>query len=218
MKKIFIFLMLTLSVFASSQKEILMNAISTFDEFTVIPEESIPPKLLSNAKAIAIIPNVIKAGFFVGGRYGEGVLLVKNKNRWSDPLFIILKGGSFGWQIGAQSIDIILVFKTKESVENILNRKITLGADASIAAGPVGRDAGAATDIKLHSQIYSYSRSKGLFLGLSLAGSIIELDEDATIHFYKIKKYQIRDIISGKIKKEDSLTRELKKRINEYAK
>lgn len=219
MRKVIFLILFAISLFASTQKEIIMESISTFDEFTAIPEESIPPKLLSNAKAIAIIPHVIKAGFIVGGRYGKGVLLVKNKKGfWSDPLFIVLKGGSLGWQIGAQSIDIVLVFKTDESVKNVLNGKITLGADASIAAGPVGRNAEAATDIKLHSEIYSYSRAKGLFAGISLAGAVLELDESLITNFYKIPKYKIQYIIDGRIKSSSSLVNELKKRIYEYAK
>jgi len=195
-----LFLMFNVVSFASNPRVKLIEAIDVLDRFMAIPEESIPKKLLADAKAVAIIPDVIKAGFVVGGRYGVGVLLIKDKHsRWQGPYFIELKGGSLGWQIGVQSIDIILVFKSKESVRKLLDQKITLGADASIAVGPVGRSALAATDIKLDYEIFSYSRSKGFFAGVSLTGAVIEMSNDL------------------KINTDNPLAKELKKRLFEYS-
>jgi lipid-binding SYLF domain-containing protein len=132
-----------------------------------------------------VIPDVIKGGFFVGGRRGKGVLVVRSSNgEWSNPTFITLTGGSFGWQIGGQSTDVLLVFKTSRSVENISRGKLTLGADAALAAGPVGRHTGAATDARLAAEVYSYSRSRGLFAGVALEGAAISIDDSANRALY----------------------------------
>ncbi|MBI5233747.1 MAG: lipid-binding SYLF domain-containing protein [Deltaproteobacteria bacterium] len=161
------------------------DAVEVLEQLVSIPEKTIPPALLGNAGGIAIIPNVIKAGFIIGGRYGNGVLMTRKKDgQWSDPVFITLAGGSIGWQAGVESVDIILVFKNARSVEGIIRGKFTLGADASIAAGPVGRQASAATDIQLKSEIYSYSRTRGLFAGLSLEGASMQINYDANEAFY----------------------------------
>jgi lipid-binding SYLF domain-containing protein len=157
----------------------LRSASDVLHQISEIPENAIPPELLADAYGIAVIPGVIKAGFVVGGRWGKGVIAVRQNAGWSNPAFITLAGGSIGWQIGAQSTDIILVFKTRRGVENLASGKVTLGADASIAAGPVGRQASAATDAQLKSEIYSYSRSRGLFAGLALEGAVLQPDDDA---------------------------------------
>ncbi|HYA42069.1 MAG TPA: lipid-binding SYLF domain-containing protein [Syntrophobacteraceae bacterium] len=150
-----------------------------------IPESAIPPSLLHMAQGIAIFPDLLKAGFILGGRYGVGVLLVRNEDRsWGNPVFFRLIGGSIGWQIGAQSSDVILVLKSIRSLDAIYGGKFTLGADASIAAGPVGRQAEAATDIMLRAEILSYSRTRGLFAGLSFEGAAILVDYGSTASFY----------------------------------
>ncbi|MBI3024863.1 MAG: lipid-binding SYLF domain-containing protein [Candidatus Tectomicrobia bacterium] len=150
----------------------LRLAATLIREITAIPEKGMPPALLRNAHGIAIIPGVIKVGLVLGGRYGKGVLLVRNPaGGWEEPKEITLTGGSLGWQVGVQSTDVILVFKSAKSVEGFASGKITLGADASVAAGPVGRHAEAATDVQLKSEVYSYSRNRGLFVGVSLEGS-----------------------------------------------
>ena len=150
----------------------LRLAATLVREITAIPEKGMPGTLLRNAHGVAIIPGVIKVGLVVGGRYGKGVLLVRNPaGGWKEPLEITLTGGSLGWQVGVQSTDVILVFKTAKSVEGFASGKVTLGADASVAAGPVGRHAEAATDIQLKSEVYAYSRNRGLFVGISLEGS-----------------------------------------------
>lgn len=147
-------------------------AAAVVREISAIPEKAMPPALLKNAHAIAVIPNVIKAGLVVGGRYGKGVLLVRDAaGGWQAPAEISITSGSLGWQIGVQSTDVILVFKTPRSVQGLASGKVTLGADASVAAGPVGRHAEAATDIQLKAEVYSYSRNRGLFAGVSFEGS-----------------------------------------------
>ncbi|MGA2936682.1 MAG: lipid-binding SYLF domain-containing protein [Syntrophobacteraceae bacterium] len=152
-----------------------------------IPECAIPPSLLRRAQGIAIFPDLLKGAFIFGGRYGVGVLLVRNEDRsWGNPVFFRLIGGSFGWQVGAQSTDVILVLNSIRSLDAICGGKFTLGADASIAAGPVGRQAEAATDILLRAEILSYSRNRGLFVGLSLEGAVIQVDYGATAAFYNV--------------------------------
>ncbi len=168
------------------QNKIIISSVNIMNSIMKIPETSIPPRLLRSAKAIAIIPHVIKAGLVIGGRFGRGVLLVKQKNGvWSPPCFINLTGGSIGWQIGVQSTDIVLVFKNRRGVDGIVSGKFTLGADAAVAAGPVGRNALAATDGSLNAEIYSYSRSKGLFAGIALDGSVLSVNDDYNEMYYK---------------------------------
>lgn len=150
-----------------------------------MPEQEIPPALLKDAQAIAVIPGVIKAGFVIGGSYGRGLMTVRDSNgRWSQPIFLKLAAGSLGWQIGAQSTDVVLVFKTRRSVEGIIHGTFTLGADAAVAAGPVGRRGEAATDVDLKAEILSYSRSRGLFAGVSLEGAKLDIDSKANAEFY----------------------------------
>jgi lipid-binding SYLF domain-containing protein len=172
-----------------------------------LPEEDIPPALLKNAEAIAIIPGVIKAGFVVGGSYGKGVLIMRDaQGRWSAPLFLRLAAGSLGWQIGAQSTDVVLVFKTKRSVEGLTRGTFTLGADAAVAAGPVGRRGEASTDIDLKAEILSYSRSRGLFAGVSLEGSKLDIDHGANTEYYG-RRISSADIVEGKITPPESAKR-----------
>lgn len=193
------------------------DSIEVIQQIVSIPEKGIPPVLLRNAEGIAIIPGVIRAGFIIGGRYGTGVVLVRNKSgEWSNPSFISLTGGSIGWQAGVESIDIILVFKSGKSIDGIVRGKFTLGADASIAAGPVGREAQAATDIQLKSEIYSYSRSRGLFAGLALSGAALQIDDEANEDFYK-KDIRARDIFKDKGLKAPAAVDKLKKILADYA-
>ncbi len=182
----------------TSELEKVNDAIEVIEEMVEIPEEGIPEALLSNAYGIAIIPKVIKAAWVVGGRYGKGVILVRNeRGRWGNPCFVRIVGGSVGWQIGVQSADIILVFKRKKSIDSITEGKIILGADAAVAAGPVGRRAEVSTDIELKAEIYSYSKSRGLFAGISVEGSAIQIDEDANANFYNRDYLSAHDILFG---------------------
>ncbi len=183
---------------ATKEEKRVADATDVVDQLLRIPEQSIPPSLLDRAYGVAVIPNMIKAGFVVGGRYGKGVLVVRQPdNSWSNPAFIRMTGGSVGWQAGAQSTDIILVFKTPRSVEGIAKGKLTLGADASVAAGPVGRHTGAATDIRFRSEVYSYSRSRGLFAGVALEGAGISMDRKSNAAFYGSSSITPEQIFAG---------------------
>jgi len=167
------------------QREKVSDAVDVIEESFAIPDKGIPPSMLKRAKAIAVIPGMVKVGFIIGGRFGSGVLMVKGEDgKWSNPAFVTLKGGSVGLQIGAQSSDVILVFKSLKTLEGMKSGTYTLGADVGIAAGPVGRQAEAAVDTELESEIYSYARSSGLFAGISLQGAAFQFDSDANESFY----------------------------------
>lgn len=171
-------------------------------EIMKIPEKGIPPVLLRDAKAVAIIPGVLKGAFVVGGRHGTGVLSVKDDSgNWSDPLFVSITGGSVGWQVGGTSTDLILVFKNLRDVEGLMKGKFTLGADAAVAAGPVGRKVSAATDVMLKSGILSYSRSRGLFAGVSLEGAALLIDDDANAAYYNKPGIKPGEVLAGSGKK-----------------
>ncbi|NTV95445.1 MAG: lipid-binding SYLF domain-containing protein [Thiobacillus sp.] len=185
----------------------LEAATEILEKTNTMPEQEIPPALLKNAQGIAIIPGVIKAGFFVGGSYGKGILNVRDSyGRWSQPIFLKLAAGSIGWQIGAQSTDVVLVFKTRRSVENLINGTFTLGADAAVAAGPLGRRGEAATDVDLKAEIYSYSRSRGLFAGVSLEGAKLDVDKAANTEFYG-RSVRPREIMEGTVQAPATATR-----------
>jgi lipid-binding SYLF domain-containing protein len=185
-------------VYADAANRVRESA-AVIKEITTIPEATIPPVLFKDAAGIAIIPGVIKAGVVFAGRFGTGVLMVREDNgSWSLPAFVNMGGGSVGWQIGAQSTDFILVFKNKRSIDGIVNGKFTAGVDASVAAGPVGRNLEVSTDQLLKAEIYSYSRSRGLFAGLSLEGAILHIDNEAAAEFYKRPNITAREIFSGK--------------------
>jgi len=149
-----------------------------FREIMDTPDKGIPKDLLENAECVAVFPSVLKAGFIVGGRGGRGVASCRTPSGWSAPAFFNLGGASFGLQIGAQSTDFIMLFMNKGGLDSLLSDEFTLGGDASVAAGPVGRQAGASTDLKLNAQILSYSRSRGLFAGLELKGVVIKPSTD----------------------------------------
>ena len=161
------------------------NAVRVLAEIMQAPDKAIPQDLLRDAKAIAVIPDLLKVGFVFGGRRGEGLVSVKSPNgTWSNPSFITMTGGSVGFQVGVSSTDVVLIFRTQRGVDSIVRGKFTLGADASAAAGPVGRTASAATDEQLKAEIYSYSRTRGLFAGVALDGSALRIDYDANAAVY----------------------------------
>jgi len=172
--------------YGSAEVQTVVMARQSLDEFFGLSIESIPPTMLNDASGVAIFPNMIKGGFILGVNYGKGVMHVRNQDgSWSPPVMVTMGGGSVGFQAGVQAADIILVFKTPRSLNGILNgQKVTLGADASIAAGPVGRQANASTDARLGAEIYSYARSRGLFLGVSLGGSDVSIDNNANSMLY----------------------------------
>ncbi len=181
----------------SKEVERVENSIQVFKELVDLPEEGIPPALLSRAEAIAVIPGFWNAAWVIGGRHGKGVIMVrKGPKDWSYPSFISMTGGSVGFQIGVQKADIILVFKNKRSVSTIAGGKFTLGAGASVVAGPIGRKAEADTDIKFEAEIYSYSKSKGLFAGISVEGASLSMDTDANAKFYRSFDLTVEEILS----------------------
>ncbi|MEM9209499.1 MAG: lipid-binding SYLF domain-containing protein, partial [Pseudomonadota bacterium] len=198
-----VFLVCTLAIggvaaAASKEENRVADATDVVDQLLRIPEQSIPPSLLSRAYGIAVVPNVVKAGFVFGARVGKGVLVVRQPdNTWSNPAFVRMTGGSIGWQAGVQSTDIILVFKTRRSVDGITKGKFTLGADASVAAGPVGRHTGLATDIQFEAEVFSYSRSRGLFAGIALEGAGITIDKRANAAFYASPGISAKDIFAS---------------------
>lgn len=184
---------------ASREEEKIAAATDVVDQLSRIPEQAIPPSLLARAYAIAVIPNVGKGAFILGYQRGKGVLVVRrDDNTWSNPSFIKINSGSFGWQWGGQSSDIILVFKTRQGVENIQKGKLTLGADAAVAAGPVGRRTAAATDIEFKAEVYSYSRSRGLFAGVALEGSALTIDAKANAAYYGTAAISVEDAFAGR--------------------
>jgi len=164
----------------------VVSARQSLDQFFTNPGESLPAAMLQKAEGVAIFPNMIKGGFILGVNYGRGVLHVRNPDRtWSPPVMVTMGGGSLGFQVGVQSADILLVFATPRSLNGILQgQKVTLGADASVAAGPVGVQANAGTDARLGAEIYSYARSRGLFLGVSLGGADLSIDHNADSMLY----------------------------------
>lgn len=163
----------------------VQNAIEVLNTIEQSPDKSIPSDLLKEARAIAVIPSLLKAGFIFGGRRGEGLISVKRADgTWSDPSFITLTGASVGFQIGVSSTDVVLVFRTKHGVDTIVNGKFTFGVDATAAAGPVGRSASADTDQNMKAEIYSYSRSRGLFAGAAINGGALRIDYDANAEVY----------------------------------
>lgn len=162
------------------------DSIIVLNEIMKIPAKGIPTSLFRKAEGIAIFPGMMKGGFIVGIQRGNGLLAVKNNDGiWEYPRFATLTSGSVGFQAGVQSADVILFLCSRRSVESMLAGKFTIGADANVAAGPVGRETSATTDIQLTSEIYSYSRSRGVFLGVSIDGSVIEIDQKAVSTYYQ---------------------------------
>lgn len=161
------------------------KAAGVMEEILAIPDKGIPDRLVEKAHAIAVIPHTLRGAFVVGGRYGKGLIAHRNEDgSWSPPAYVRLTGAGIGFQIGASATDFVLVFTGREGLKPLLKGKIKLGADASVAAGPVGRTAAAATDVTLDSEIYSYSRSKGLFAGISLEGAALTMDDSANEKVY----------------------------------
>jgi lipid-binding SYLF domain-containing protein len=183
---------------SAREEGLLLTATEVLQDVQGMPDQRLPDTLLAHAYGIAVIPDVTKIAFFFGGRHGNGVLVVRDTltSPWSNPVFVSLTGGSWGLQAGAQSSDIILVFTTKGGIEGIAGGKLTLGADASVAAGPVGRQGSAATDVSL-AEIYSYARTRGLFGGIAVDGSVIAIDKSANADLYNKHGVTATEIFSG---------------------
>ena len=189
----------------------LEHSTEVLDELTKIPLKGIPAKLLADAEGVAIIPRVIKAGFVFGGQGGHGVVLAKDKDgNWGDPVFIDLGGASVGFQAGVESTDVVLVFRNRKSLDRLLEGKgkVTLGADAAVAAGPVGRMAAAATDGKLEAEILSYSRSRGVFAGVSLSGSILHANARSNAMFRESNRVEEQKLAAALKTKLANLSKE----------
>lgn len=196
-----------------SMDEQLSAAADVISTFSDIPEKAIPPALLRRAHAIVVIPDMVKFGFVVAGRHGKGVMSVRDGTQWSAPVFVSLTGGSVGWQAGLQSSDIVLIFTNKAGVENIASGKFTLGADASIAAGPLGRHGSASTDKTLSAEVYSYSRSRGLFAGVSVDGAKLSINDKANAAFYVAPGISAADIFNGNVEALPASARSFKQRL-----
>ncbi len=187
------------SASAAREEGRLLTATEVLEEVQAMPDQRIPDALLARAYGIAVIPDVTKLAFIFGGRHGNGVLVVRDKltDPWSNPAFVSLTGGSWGFQAGAESSDIILVFTTKRGIEGITGGKMTLGADASVATGPVGRQGSAATDMSFSAEIYSYARTRGLFAGIALDGAFMAIDRSANSALYGKSGVSATEIFSG---------------------
>jgi lipid-binding SYLF domain-containing protein len=159
-------------------------AASVLDEIQSAPDQGVPEEVLGSAECVAIVPSMLKGGFIVGARYGRGVASCRTPKGWSAPAFFTVQGGSIGLQIGGQAVDLVMLIMNQDGMRNLLSSKFKLGADASVAAGPVGRHAAADTDWKLRAQVLSYSRARGAFAGLELSGAAIKQDKDSTREFY----------------------------------
>ncbi len=169
----------------SHEAAVVESACVVLDQIMAVPASAIPQALLADAQGIAIVPGMLKGGFVIGVRHGRGVVVTRDElGNWTAPMFITITGGSIGWQIGVQATDLVLVFKTRNSVQGLTRGKFTIGGDIAAAAGPVGRQAQAATDTRLKAEIYSYSRSRGLFAGVSLDGAAMQVDGTATAAYY----------------------------------
>lgn len=211
--------LLPASVALGGEKEIqkARDAVVVLDEIMRAPDQSVPESLLRDAYAVAIIPNVVKAGFVVGGRGGKGLISVKSpQGTWSNPSYLKLAGASVGFQAGVQATDVVLVFRSKKGVDTIVNGKVTLGGDVSVAAGPVGRTAQASTDGQFKAEIYSYSRARGLFAGVALDGAVISIDHRANQAVYG-RNTTPRAIFEGRVGMPPGEIVDVRDRLEEYS-
>lgn len=177
------------------------NAIDVLDAMIEARQFKMPPALLRDCHAVIIAPDVVKGGFLVAGRHGHGVMLIRNKDGWTNPIFITITGGSFGFQAGVSATDVFLVIRNQKSLDRILkgNGKLTLGADAAVAAGPIGKQLSAATDAQMRAEILSYSHSRGIFAGVALDGDTLLIDWQANDRFYNKRDVTVTDIVGGKV-------------------
>src|SRR6267154_5186822 len=179
-------------------KERLTNAGQILDEIMSSPDKGIPQEVIDNAKCIAVVPNLIKGAFIFGGKHGRGVATCRTATGWSAPAFISVGGGSFGLQIGAEGVDLVMLVMNDKGLQHLLSSKFQISGEGSAAAGPVGRHASAGTDWKLNTEMLTYSRSKGAFAGLTLEGAVIEQDNDSTEAIYG-KDIAFRKVLTGGI-------------------
>jgi lipid-binding SYLF domain-containing protein len=169
---------------ASKASDRLQDAANVLDEIQSAPDSGIPQDILGKAECVAVVPSLLKGGFIVAAKYGRGLASCRTPTGWSAPAFFMVAGGSFGFQIGGQAIDLVMLIMNDDGMQHLLSSKFALGADASVAAGPVGRQAGGNTDWKMRAQVLTYSRARGVFAGVSLSGAVIKQDKDSTREFY----------------------------------
>jgi lipid-binding SYLF domain-containing protein len=168
----------------SEEVKRMQSAAIVMNEIMAAPDKGIPEDILSSAKCVAVVPSMIKGGFIVGGNYGKGVATCRADSGWSAPAPFLVTGGSFGLQIGGEAVDLVLLIMNERGMQQLLSSKFQLGADASAAAGPIGRHAEGNTDWKMRAEVLSYSRARGIFAGISLAGAVIKQDKDDTKDLY----------------------------------
>ena len=183
-----------LALAQQAETDRVIEAARVLEEVLAAPDKGVPEAIIEKAQAIVVIPSTVKGALLIGAQRGKGVMSVKSASGWSAPAFVTLTGGSVGFQIGGQATDIVLVVVNDRGIENLAQNTFKIGGDASVAAGPVGREATASTDYKLQAQILSYSRSRGLFAGVSLAGSTIRADRDANEKIYGVG-YSTKNIV-----------------------
>ncbi len=196
---VFLMTLLAIPLFADDRekdKDRLQSAAQVLDDVMAAPDKGIPEEILGDAKCLAVVPSLLKGGFILGGAYGKGVASCKTENGWSAPAFFRVEGGSFGLQIGGQAVDYIMVIMNDHGMQNLLSSKFKLGADASVAAGPVGRHAEGATDWKMRAEVLTYSRTRGVFAGITLNGAVIRQDQDDTRAFYG-RMVPFRTLLTG---------------------
>lgn len=205
MKKVLIVLLVFLSsgvALAADDREKVIGrldgAATIMDEIMAAPDKGIPEEILGSAECVAIVPSFLKGGFVVGGAYGKGVATCRTPTGWSAPAFFRMEGGSFGLQIGGEAVDLVMLIMNERGMRSLMSSKFQLGADAAAAAGPVGRHAEGSTDWKLRAEVLTYSRSRGLFAGISLKGNTLRQDKDDTRAFYG-RMVPFRTSLTGKI-------------------
>jgi len=176
----------------------LQSSVDVLQAIMATPDKGIPEEVLSNAKCILVVPDLIKGGFIFGGKHGRGVASCRTSNGWSAPAFVSIGGGSWGLQIGVEGVDLVMLVMNDQGFQHLLSSKFALSGEGSVAAGPVGRHASAGTDWKMNTEMLTYSRSKGVFAGLTLEGAVIEQDNDSTHAIYG-RHMRFRNILSGKV-------------------
>jgi len=190
------------SAWAGSAKEDtvdrLQKSVDVIQAIMSTPDKGIPEEVLSNAKCILVVPDLIKGGFIFGGKHGRGIASCRTADGWSAPAFVSVGGGSWGLQIGVEGVDLVMLVMNDQGFQHLLSSKFQLTGEGSVAAGPVGRHASAGTDWKMNTQVLTYSRSRGVFAGITLEGAVVQQDDDSTRAIYG-KHMKFRNILSGKV-------------------
>jgi SH3 domain-containing YSC84-like protein 1 len=182
----------------SKAQDRVQGAADVLNEIQAAPDRGIPQEVLGSAECVAVVPSMLKGGFIVGAKYGRGLASCRTPKGWSAPAFFVVTGGSVGWQIGGQAVDLVMLIMNKDGMKHLLSSEFALGADASVAAGPVGRHAEGNTDWKMRAEVLTYSRARGLFAGISLSGAVIKQDKDSTREFYG-RMVPVKTSLTGEI-------------------